>query len=90
MQIGLLAANERTFLHWMNMSVTLGSICAALLGENFQQITVGHAMCPKGFNRKEEEIDIETNTGLVRATRAPFFRASCGLMASSHMDAKPS
>jgi len=25
-------ANERTFLHWMNMSVTLGSICAALLG----------------------------------------------------------
>lgn len=27
-------ANERTFLHWMNMSVTLGSISAALLGEN--------------------------------------------------------
>ena len=26
-------ANERTFLHWMNMSVTLGSISAALLGE---------------------------------------------------------
>ena len=25
-------ANERTFLHWMNMSVTLGSISAALLG----------------------------------------------------------
>jgi uncharacterized membrane protein YidH (DUF202 family) len=25
-------ANERTFLHWMNMSVTLGSIAAALLG----------------------------------------------------------
>lgn len=28
-----LAANERTFLHWMNMSVTTGSISAALLGE---------------------------------------------------------
>ena len=28
-------ANERTFLHWMNMSVTLGSISAALLGEFF-------------------------------------------------------
>lgn len=27
-------ANERTFLHWMNMSVTLGSISAALLGES--------------------------------------------------------
>ncbi len=26
-------ANERTFLHWMNMSVTLGSISAALLGK---------------------------------------------------------
>ena len=26
------AANERTFLHWMNMSVTIGSISAALLG----------------------------------------------------------
>jgi uncharacterized membrane protein YidH (DUF202 family) len=26
-------ANERTFLHWMNMSVTIGSISAALLGE---------------------------------------------------------
>eukprot|EP00890_Picochlorum_soloecismus_P000314 jgi/Picsp_1/1283/NSC_04764-R1_vacuolar transport chaperone-like protein len=25
-------ANERTFLHWMNMSVTTGSISAALLG----------------------------------------------------------
>eukprot|EP01024_Parvocaulis_polyphysoides_P004653 TRINITY_DN11159_c0_g2_i2.p2 TRINITY_DN11159_c0_g2~~TRINITY_DN11159_c0_g2_i2.p2 ORF type:complete len:160 (+),score=17.64 TRINITY_DN11159_c0_g2_i2:60-539(+) len=25
-------ANERTFLHWMNMSVTLGSIAAALAG----------------------------------------------------------
>ncbi|CAL5222867.1 g5293 [Coccomyxa viridis] len=25
-------ANERTFLHWMNMSVTIGSISAALLG----------------------------------------------------------
>ncbi|KAK9918221.1 hypothetical protein WJX75_002340 [Coccomyxa subellipsoidea] len=24
-------ANERTFLHWMNMSVTIGSISAALL-----------------------------------------------------------
>lgn len=28
-------ANERTFLHWMNMSVTLGSISAALLGAFF-------------------------------------------------------
>ena len=28
----LCAANERTFLHWMNMSVTIGSISAALLG----------------------------------------------------------
>lgn len=26
-------ANERTFLHWMNMSVTIGSISAALLGK---------------------------------------------------------
>ena len=26
------AANERTFLHWMNMSVTIGSIAAALSG----------------------------------------------------------
>ena len=26
------AANERTFLHWMNMSVTIGSISAAMLG----------------------------------------------------------
>jgi len=26
-------ANERTFLHWMNMSVTTGSISAALLGK---------------------------------------------------------
>ncbi|KAK9835760.1 hypothetical protein WJX74_007340 [Apatococcus lobatus] len=25
-------ANERTFLHWMNMSVTIGSISAAMLG----------------------------------------------------------
>lgn len=25
-------ANERTFMHWMNMSVTIGSISAALLG----------------------------------------------------------
>lgn len=25
-------ANERTFLHWMNMSVTIGSIAAALVG----------------------------------------------------------
>lgn len=25
-------ANERTFLHWMNMSVTIGSITAALSG----------------------------------------------------------
>ncbi|KAK9799708.1 hypothetical protein WJX73_001059 [Symbiochloris irregularis] len=25
-------ANERTFLHWMNMSVTVGSISAALVG----------------------------------------------------------
>ncbi|KAI7840567.1 hypothetical protein COHA_005720 [Chlorella ohadii] len=30
-------ANERTFLHWMNMSVTTGSISAALLG------VAGHA-----------------------------------------------
>ena len=30
--VGLRAANERTFLHWMNMSVTIGSISAALLG----------------------------------------------------------
>jgi uncharacterized membrane protein YidH (DUF202 family) len=28
-------ANERTFLHWMNMAVTLGSISAALLGALF-------------------------------------------------------
>ena len=27
------AANERTFLHWMNMSVTIGSISAALVGK---------------------------------------------------------
>jgi hypothetical protein len=27
------AANERTFLHWMNVSVTIGSISAALSGE---------------------------------------------------------
>eukprot|EP00891_Asterochloris_glomerata_P008491 jgi/Astpho2/8491/Aster-05533 len=26
------AANERTFLHWLNMSVTVGSISAALIG----------------------------------------------------------
>lgn len=26
-------ANERTFLHWMNMAVTTGSISAALLGK---------------------------------------------------------
>ncbi|KAK9864228.1 hypothetical protein WJX84_012337 [Apatococcus fuscideae] len=25
-------ANERTFLHWMNMAVTIGSISAAMLG----------------------------------------------------------
>jgi hypothetical protein len=31
--VPLCAANERTFLHWMNMSVTTGSISAALLGE---------------------------------------------------------
>lgn len=30
-------ANERTFLHWMSMSVTTGSISAALLG------VAGHA-----------------------------------------------
>lgn len=30
-------ANERTFLHWMNMSVTIGSISAAMLG------VAGHA-----------------------------------------------
>eukprot|EP00877_Chromochloris_zofingiensis_P009474 jgi/Chrzof1/4780/Cz14g26060.t1 len=30
-------ANERTFLHWMNMSVTIGSISAALSG------VAGHA-----------------------------------------------
>jgi uncharacterized membrane protein YidH (DUF202 family) len=30
-------ANERTFLHWMNMSVTIGSIAAALSG------VAGHA-----------------------------------------------
>jgi len=28
------AANERTFLHWMNMAVTTGSISAALLGKD--------------------------------------------------------
>ncbi len=27
-----ITANERTFMHWMNMSVTIGSISAALLG----------------------------------------------------------
>ena len=27
-----MTANERTFLHWMNMAVTTGSISAALLG----------------------------------------------------------
>ena len=27
-------ANERTFLHWLNMSVTIGSISAALLGRS--------------------------------------------------------
>jgi Domain of unknown function (DUF202) len=32
------AANERTFLHWMNMSVTIGSISAALLGETFNDL----------------------------------------------------
>lgn len=26
------AANERTFLHWLNIAVTLGSIAAAMLG----------------------------------------------------------
>lgn len=26
------AANERTFLHWMNMAVTIGSISAAMSG----------------------------------------------------------
>lgn len=29
-----IAANERTFMHWMNQSVTIGSIAAALLGES--------------------------------------------------------
>jgi uncharacterized membrane protein YidH (DUF202 family) len=29
-------ANERTFLHWMNMAVTLGSVSAALLGEGWK------------------------------------------------------
>lgn len=28
----LCAANERTFLHWLNISVTVGSISAAMLG----------------------------------------------------------
>jgi len=42
-------ANERTFLHWMNMSVTLGSISAALLGERRQwkeEGGAGHAALP--------------------------------------------
>jgi uncharacterized membrane protein YidH (DUF202 family) len=40
------AANERTFLHWMNMSVTIGSISAALLGEasHFPQMFIGRNM----------------------------------------------
>lgn len=32
--LSLAAANERTFLHWMNTSVTIGSISAALAGEH--------------------------------------------------------
>lgn len=38
-------ANERTFLHWMNMSVTLGSIAAALLGVS----GVAHKSWGKGY-----------------------------------------
>lgn len=38
-------ANERTFLHWMNMSVTLGSISAALLGVS----GVAHKSWGKGY-----------------------------------------
>jgi hypothetical protein len=34
------AANERTFLHWMNMSVTTGSISAALLGKSADSTTI--------------------------------------------------
>lgn len=43
-------ANERTFLHWMNMSVTIGSISAALLGvsahahKNWGSDYEGHAI----------------------------------------------
>lgn len=43
-------ANERTFLHWMNMAVTLGSISAALLGvsgvahKSWGRAYAGHAV----------------------------------------------
>ena len=33
LRFGCLCRNERTFLHWMNMSVTVGSISAALIGK---------------------------------------------------------
>ncbi|KAL6772252.1 hypothetical protein ACKKBG_A29530 [Auxenochlorella protothecoides x Auxenochlorella symbiontica] len=46
-------ANERTFLHWMNMAVTTGSISAALLG------VAGHA-------HKHWGTDLTTRTIAIR------------------------
>lgn len=45
-------ANERTFLHWMNMSVTIGSISAALLGVS------GHAHKHWGGDYAERAIAV--------------------------------
>jgi uncharacterized membrane protein YidH (DUF202 family) len=38
-------ANERTFLSWLHMAVTLGSIAAALLGFSNTKGQVGVTLC---------------------------------------------
>ena len=64
-------ANERTFLHWMNMSVTLGSISAALLGEEvFGREREGERERERESERRDEG---RTETGGKKNPKLTFF-----------------
>jgi uncharacterized membrane protein YidH (DUF202 family) len=59
-------ANERTFLHWMNMSVTVGSISAALIG------VAGHA-------HKHWSAEYEARSIFVRSVALVMLTSSIGM-----------
>ena len=78
------AANERTFLHWMNMSVTIGSISAALLGAYCSPVLHGFCYSKSSASYLTQNVQgslaMHTNTGAQTLLHAP---SSSGCWASS-------